>query len=300
MRHVDALSRAPVEQPDENEMTGMMFSVSVHEVEILMYQRIDELLARKIKILEKNESERTRREKGEVNDYVLRDGVLYKKVVTGKELYAVPRAMRKALVIKNHDLSSHFGVDRTLARIRNFYYFPRMKSYVRRHIASCIEFLLAKNKVGKQVGELHLIPVGKRPFEIVNVDHLGPFVSSTKKNKYILGAICNLTKFVQLYAVRDVKARTTVRKLEDLIDRFGALMRFITDRGTAFTSDKFKSFCDENGTKQTLNSSRHAMANGQIERLNQTILPALQTNLTDYEGTTWDKSLNQIERDINS
>ena len=97
--------------------------------------------------------------------------------------------MRKALVMKNHDLTSHFGVDKTVARIREFYHFPKLRSYVRRHIAACVECILAKSKVGRQPGELHPIPPGKRPFEIVHVDHLGPFITSTKKNKYILAAI---------------------------------------------------------------------------------------------------------------
>lgn len=301
MQHVDALSRAPVEGAGETLSPGVVFNVLVREDELLMYQRSDENLERKIKILSKSEQQRTRREKGEVKSFVLRDGLLYKRDEANgkKELYVVPRAMRKALVIKNHDLSSHFGVDRTVARISQFYYFPKLRSYVRRHIASCVECICAKAKVGKQAGELHPIPAGKRPFEVVNIDHLGPFVTSTQKNKYILAAVCNLTKFTQLYATRNVKAKTTVRKLESLVDRFGAPERFISDRGTAFNSNVFKEFCNEHGVKHTLNSSRHAQANGQVERLNQTILPAVQTSLTDEDGRSWDKGLTKLERDLN-
>ena len=302
MQHVDALSRAPVESVDEAQSIATVFNVRVHEDEILMYQRSDEKLARKIKILETPESERTKREKGEIRNYMLKNGLLYKrdKTQNGKELYVVPCAMRKSVVIKNHDLSSHFGVDRTLSRIREFLYFPNMKSYVRRHIASCVECILSKAKVGKQHGDLHPIPPGKRPFAVVHVDHLGPFVTSARKNRYILAAICNLTKFVQLYAVRDVKSRSTVAKLERMVEMFGAPERLVSDRGTAFTSSTFKQFSDSHGIKHTLNSSRHAQANGLVERLNQTILPALQSSITDCDGLHWDKGLPKIERDINS
>ena len=300
MKHIDALSRAPVEQAEKPMFPATLFSVQVHEDEILMFQHSDMLLNSKIKILEKVEHERSRRERREVLNYVLRDGILYKLDSDGKELYVVPTAMRKALVIKNHDLSSHFGVDRTIARIRNFFYFPRMSSYVRRHIASCIEYLLAKNKVGRQAGELHPIPAGKRPFEIVHLDHFGPFVTSSQKNKYILAAICNLTKFTQLYAVRDVKAGTTIRKIEQFVQRFGAPERIITDRGTSFTAGKFEEFFKVRGIKHTLNSSRHAQANGQVERLNQTLLPALQANLINGDGSSWDKDLCKLEYDLNS
>lgn len=168
MQHVDALSRASVEDAERPSDDATIFNVMVREDEILMYQRHDEMLNRKIQILEKNERDRTRREKGEIKDYVLRNGILY-KLVKEKELYVVPRAMRKSIVIKNHDLTSHFGVDRTVTRICNYYYFPRLHSYVRRHIANYVECILAKNKVGKQEGELHPIPPGSRPFEIIHI-----------------------------------------------------------------------------------------------------------------------------------
>ena len=280
MRHVDALSRAPVEPASEELEKAWIFNTMISENEILMYQRSDELLAKKINTLKKEERKRSRRERGEIEGYVLRDGILYKISPdnANKELYVVPRAMRKALVIKNHDLASHFGVDRTIARIRENYYFPNMRNYVRRHIAACIECLFVKHKAGKQAGELHPIPTGNRPFEVVHLDHLGPFITSARGNKYILAAVCNFTKFCQLYAVTNTKASTTVKKVEKFVDHFGAPKRFITDRGTSFTSDAFERFCKLQGIKHTLNSSRHAQANGQVERLNQTILPAIQVN----------------------
>ena len=266
MQHVDALSRAPVEIAEENFKEARVLNTMVHEGEILMYQHMDELLKRKIDILKKAENKRTRREKGEVNGYALRNGVLYKvEEKTKLEKYVVPAAMRKALVIKNHDFSGHFGIDQTVAKISNFYYFPRMRNYVKCHINSCIECIYAKNKVGKQPGELHPIPPGKRPFDVVHLDHLGPFVTSKQVNKYILAAVCNLTKFCQLYPVCSVKAAPTVQQVEKLINRFGASTRFITDRGKAFDSKKFKKLCSDHGIKHTLNSSRHAQANGQVE-----------------------------------
>lgn len=76
-----------------------MFNVSIKEEDILMCQRHDEKLARKINILEKVERKRSKWETGEVVDFMLRDGIFY-KIVNEKELYVVPRAMRKALVIK--------------------------------------------------------------------------------------------------------------------------------------------------------------------------------------------------------
>lgn len=63
MRHIDVLSRAPVENANENVEAGTMFHVQVRENKILIYQRSDKTLLRKIKISEKAERSGTRREK---------------------------------------------------------------------------------------------------------------------------------------------------------------------------------------------------------------------------------------------
>lgn len=78
-----------------------------------------------------------------------------------------------------------------------------MRRYVRYHINCCPECLLTKLPRGKIPGELHPILPGNRPFEVVNVDHTGPFVQSTKGNNHVLVIIDNLTKFVKVCAVKN-------------------------------------------------------------------------------------------------
>ena len=72
--------------------------------------------------------------------------------------------------------------------------------------------------VGRQPGLLHPIPVGNRPFETVHQDDLAPFVTSGRENKFVLAAICNLTKFVQLYMGKSAKSSTTVKLVEEFIE----------------------------------------------------------------------------------
>lgn len=79
--------------------------------------------------------------------------------------------------------------------------------------------------------------------------------------------------------MRNVKACTTVGKLEDFVTRFGAPKRPITDRGTSF---------------------QHLQPDGQVERLNQTVLLALQANLPEVDGRKWDKDIVLLERDPNT
>ena len=303
MRHVDALSRAPVGETEPIECERGIFVISTREDEILAFQRTDPSILRMIEILQKPERERSSLEKNAVRDYTMREGLLFKRCIKDneeRELYVVPRAMRKALVIRYHDLKSHFGTEKTVKRISEYYHFAGLKRYVNVHIRNCFECILAKRKSGKPEGELHPIPPGRRPFDIIHMDHLGPFTTTPRKNKYILGIIDNLTKFVYIVAVKDVSARITVNKVREFFDRFGAPGRVISDRGTCFTSKSFKELCELYGVKHTLNSSRHPQANGLVERLNQTMLPALRAAVESEEQNDWDVGLKQLERDINS
>ena len=95
MQHVDTLSRAPVESCDKSLESAIVFNVNVHEDEILMYQRRDEELLHKINILEKKEKDRRRREKGEIQDYLLRDGLLYKRDFNNKDRELVVCSTKK-------------------------------------------------------------------------------------------------------------------------------------------------------------------------------------------------------------
>lgn len=94
-------------------------------------------------------------------------------------MYVVPQVMRKVLVIHYHDMASNFGFDNTVSRIKQFYYFPRKKGYVKWHKQNCFVCYVAKLKSGCKERELHPIPPGRRPFKVVHVDHFGSICDDT-------------------------------------------------------------------------------------------------------------------------
>lgn len=149
-------------------------------------------------------------------------------------LWMVPKCMRKGLAVKFHDLNGHFAMDRTVAKIIERYYFSQMKRYLRVHISTCPECTLFKKPRGRQAGMLHPIIPGRRPFETVNIDHIGPFPRSTAGNVYVLVLIDNLTKFVKLYPSKTVHAITVVNQPKQFAQTYGLPKRIISDRGTVF------------------------------------------------------------------
>lgn len=162
----------------------------------------------------------------------------------------------------------------------------------------CLDCLVHKTPAGRKPGYLHPIPSGRRPFEVVHVDHLGPFETSASGNRYLFVLVDNLTKFTHLYPCRSTDTASVLNRLDKFCGTRGIPDRIISDRGTCFTGKAFKTFCDTRGIKHTLNSTRHPQANGQVERANRTIVPLLSIMTEDQ--VHWDDKVPEVERHLNS
>jgi len=208
-------------------------------------------------------------------------------------LLAVPNTMRKGVVIAAHDYGGHFATDRTVTKITKHFWFSRLRRYVRQHINMCLECV-----THKRPGLLHSIPPGIRPFQVVNVDHLGPFETSTQQNKYLLVIVSNLTKYVHLFPCKITDTNSTVRCLTKFIEMKGIPDQIITHRGFWFTSHPFEEFCKDHQIRHILNSTLHPQANGQVERANRTIVPLLSMSSKDQRR--WDTKVQDVERLLNT
>ncbi|KAF4531067.1 hypothetical protein B566_EDAN017140 [Ephemera danica] len=103
MAHVDALSRAPVENANEtiddmvSEKLDVRLALTLEE-QILTMQRSDPELKAQFDLLAIPEKDRSREEKNMVNDFVLKNGIIYRNL-DSRYLFFVPTAMRKSLVV---------------------------------------------------------------------------------------------------------------------------------------------------------------------------------------------------------
>lgn len=197
-----------------------------------------------------------------------------------------------------HDGAGHFAVDKTMEVISARYWFPSMRAYIKNYIKSCLGCLFNKVPSGKRPGKLNPIEKHEIPMDTLHIDHLGPFVTSIKKNAYLIVIVDAFTKFVFLKAVPNTKTAPVTRYLREIIETFGVPRRIICDRGTAFTSKSFTDFCQDLGIKRVLCATATPRANGQVERMNRSILSALTSSTEDE--SRWDESISSIKWGINS
>lgn len=228
--------------------------------------------------------------------YCVRDSRLFKKTVDGDRLY-VPSVAKLQLLRKHHDEVGHIGAERCLELLRGTYYFPKMRQTVQKYVHACMNCAYAKGNYGRKEGFLHSIERRTVPMDTLHIDHVGPFSKSSSGNVYILVIVDGFTKFVWAKPARSTKSREVVRQLSELFGTFGYPRRIVSDRGLAFTSKEFKEFVCTKGMIHVLTAIATPRANGQVERVNRTIIDGLAASASD-EGS-WDRDLNDVVWGIN-
>lgn len=166
-------------------------------------------------------------------------------------------------------------------------------------MSACLECAYSKKSTTKE-GLLHPIDKVPLPFDTVHVDHLGPFVKSRKGNSYLLVLVDSFTKFSLVKPVRNTKSETAIKVLEDIFFTFRVPNRLISDRGTCFTSHRFKRFSQERGFKHILNAVASPRSNGQVERYNRTILNSLTALGLNANEKIWDDNVGKIQWALNN
>ncbi|GFU25654.1 hypothetical protein TNCV_2005971 [Trichonephila clavipes] len=160
--------------------------------------------------------------------------------------------------------------------------------------------ILKNKKSGKQEGFLHALVKDNIPINTYHIDHLGPLATSSKNYKFILAVIDSFTKFVWLYPTKTTSTSEVIKKIRHSKNYIWKSSFFlITDRGTTFTSDELHTYCSEQ--KITLHHITTGLprANGQVERINRTIIPVL-SKMSEDDPTKWFKHVPSLQEVLNS
>lgn len=276
MQHVDALSRYPV---------PAVFTVSAR------IQRAQEENNDIKEIIQKVT-------RNELSNYSIANNILYKQEA-GRDLIVLPDKLAENIIRKCHEDNGHFGAEKLEQILRQQYSITKLGEKVKKCISNCVVCLISDRKRGKKEGQLHPIPKEDRPLETFHIDHLGPMTSTDKQYKYILAIIDAFTKFCWLYPTKTMSASETLSKIEILQSTFGNPSRIISDKGGAFTSTEFAKFCEDNNINHITITTGIPRANGQVERLNSTIISVL-TKLCQSEPKKWYKQLSSVQTVLNS
>jgi len=146
---------------------------------------------------------------------------------------------------------------------------------------------------------LNPIAKGEIPFDTYHIDHLGPLPSTKKSYNHIFLVIDAFSKFTWLYSTKTTGTAEVINILRKQSIIFGNPCRIISDRRTAFTSNDFRNYCEEENIEHVLTTTGIPRANGQAERVNRTLIPLL-TKLADPKREEWYKYLGLAQQCLNT
>ena len=104
----------------------------------------------------------------------------------------------------------------------------------------------------------------------------------------------HFSKYVVAYVVKDQTARTAAETLRNgYFGLFGTPAYLVCDQGKAFTVHVITHLCELYGVQKLRTSPYHAQTNGQVERMNQTIIRMIG-KLEENRKACWSKHLPEL------
>ena len=104
----------------------------------------------------------------------------------------------------------------------------------------------------------------------------------------------HFSKYVVAYVVKDQTARTAAKTLRiGYFGLFGAPAYLVSDQGKAFMDHVITHLCELYGVQKLRTLPYHAQTNGQVERMNQTII-CMVGKLEEDKKACWSKHLPEL------
>lgn len=226
-------------------------------------------------------------------------GVVYKYVRDNATDFSwklvVPKPLRPKILLKCHDspTSSHGGINKTVTKIKNRYYWPGMTKQIKEYIKKCEVCQLNKPSNVILRGEMGKPKDPQLPWKMLSVDLIGPLPRSKNGNSNLLVVLDVFSKFVLLKPLKKATAATVSKFLEENVFlMFGVPEILICDNGSQFIAKSFKSFLQDYNVKLWYTASYLPQTNP-VERVNRSIKAALRS-YTNENHRDWDVYINHI------
>ncbi|HGJ5890683.1 MAG TPA: hypothetical protein ACHBZA_04870 [Arsenophonus apicola] len=201
---------------------------------------------------------------------------------------------KKQILFENHDNAQHLGENKTIERIKERHYWTNIDRDICEYIKKCD--ICQRNKLTRiRPREESIIPdTPQNPNDKIALDIIGPLVTTTKGNQFILSIQDCLTKYLLLIPLDNQRADSIINALiEHYVYVFSSPKHILTDQGQNFVCKLMESFEKAFKIKHIKTTSFHPQSNGALERTHGTVKDLLRTCI-DEKKSEWDEHLNLI------
>ena len=252
----------------------------------------------KMALLTKTGTERSLIYRLPVNEQVLMvDGLLCLCAEKQKRILVPPQAIDlKAKLLSlahDHEMAGHFGRNRTNFRLASRYYWPNIRSDIKKYVRGCLECRVHKDTAPTRQSLTPTLP--NAPNELIGIDLIGPLPNPDgTKYSYILVMTDYFTKWPEAVALpskeSDVVAEAIYNKW---YLRYGLPQTIHTDQGNEFTNDLLKRLNSRSTVDHQFTTPYNPSSNGEVERFNRTLIESLSC-YTEQSPSLWHRHLDGV------
>lgn len=186
----------------------------------------------------------------------------------------------------NSPCGGHFGVRKTMLKLKQKYNWKNMSKMVKNHVSTCD--LCQRNKQIRHTREpLCVTDTPTQSFGTIVIDTVGPLRPS-ENYRYILTMQCELTKYVIAAPMETKEAKSIARTLvENVILKYGIFKTLKSDRGTEFTNELMQEICSLLKIEQKFSTPYHHETLGTVERNHRVLNEYFLSFVSEGEWHSW-------------
>ncbi|CEP07421.1 hypothetical protein, partial, partial [Parasitella parasitica] len=212
------------------------------------------------------------------------------EIKSGRELLHEGNALQRVQEIHQE---GHQGILNTLDKISRYYLLHEGRDMVEAVVKSCETCQYRARIRFTRSNPMKVVKTPRHPMFFVSTDAIGPLPVTSKGNRYILTAICGLTRWPMACAVAEIDEVTTGEfYFHEIVKNYGVPNYLLSDRGANFISTYVHQFLKQIGCKNIMVTSYRAAANGMVEKLNHSLVSVLaKLARDDKKIDQWDQYL---------
>ena len=231
---------------------------------------------------------------------LIKNSLLYWKTWQGQAdetvfQFVVLQRHRGAALDGCHREAAHQGQRRSIALMQESFWWPGMTHDLRNCIKKCSH--CRKYEAAPPVVSMKTLTCSGLG-ELLHVDFTSIKETVALREDPIIRNVLVLqdhfSKYVVAYVVKDQTAHTAAETLRFGYFRlFGAPAYLVSNQGKAFMGHVIKHLCELYGVQKLRTSPYHAQTNGQVERMNQTIIHMIG-KLEEEKKACWSEHLPEL------
>lgn len=229
------------------------------------------------------------------------DGLLW----TTKEQLYIPKMadLREDCIaaVHSHPTGGHYGLKRTLEKVREVFFWEGQKSDVADFVRNCDSCQRTKALCMKPQGELHPLNIPFRRWESISMDLITDLPETKEGFTAIVVFVDRLSKMVHLApCTKHVTAEQLGQLLEKHVFRLhGVPQDIVSDRDIRFETKFWQESCSNLKIKLNRSTAQHPQSDGQTERANGVLEDTLRHFVSPNQDD-WDELLSVAEFAMNN